>query len=118
MTWIRPIPPRWLFGIFLTGAFVDGCLRALGNIDGSPKVDAMYSVTLSCLFTYAIYADPRSSIRTIRISMCGAVFFFWPVVGPAYLIQTRGWGRGLGQTLLWLVALVAAFGLPQLCLGI
>ena len=37
-------------------------------------------------------ADARKRGRRLCYDYDGLVFFFWPVVVPVYLFQTRGWG--------------------------
>jgi hypothetical protein len=56
-----------------------------------------------------VLADARERRRALCYDFDSMMFFFWPVMAPIYLIQTRGW-RGLIPMLVFLLIMAAAMG--------
>jgi len=77
------------------------------GISGRAQMAA--NVALSLVIASWVLADARKRGRRLCYDYDSFVYFAWPVVGPVYLFQTRGW-RALLTLLcfaaIWLVAVI------------
>jgi hypothetical protein len=65
--------------------------------------------TLALTVCAWVLADVRERRRKVFYDFDSMLFFFWPVLAPIYLFQTRGL-RGLVPMVVFLVIMAAAVG--------
>jgi len=106
--------PKWLQQMILptlmlwccTVAF--GFATAIGPAGIPERAELASSVALSLVIASWVVADARKRGRQLCYDFDSFLYFAWPIVGPVYLFQTRGFLAFL--TLLWFagILLVAA----------
>jgi len=107
--------PKWLQQMFAPTLMLWVCILGWGitmavDPDGmSTRAEMAASVALSLVIASWVLADARKRGRRLCYDYDSFVYFAWPVVGTAYLFQTRGW-RALLTLLcfaaIWLVAVI------------
>ena len=110
---------RWLQGMLAPTLMLWLYMLALGiaTIVSSNgrlpwRADYVSRAACSLVVTSWVMADARKRGRRFCYDYDGWVFFFWPVIVPVYLFQTRGW-RAF-RTLLCFVGLLLVAGLGAL----
>ena len=86
--------PKWLNGIvgptvaLWLLAFVWGALSAFPE-EASRRAGVAANFALSLIIASWVTADARKRGRELPYDCDSFVFFFWPVILPVYLLQTR-----------------------------
>ncbi len=65
----------------------------------SPQVTALARYLFALVISNWVLADARKQQRRLCYDYDSFLFFVWPIVGLAYLFQTRGWRAFL--TIFW-----------------
>jgi len=98
----------WLFWVY-------GCCRGfiseLSTI--STRSDFVAAPAFALLVALWVSRDARLRERATGYDYPAFVFFLWPVFGPLYLFQTRGW-RGFLSLLAFTTVLMIAHALGAL----
>ena len=107
--------PKWLQGMvgptftLCLLAFVWGALLAFPE-EAERRAAAAANFALSLIIASWLTADARKRNRNLPYDFDGLVFFFWPLILPIYLLQTRKLRIFLTLLLFSALCLVAAAG--------
>lgn len=113
--WI--IKVRWFFLSFAIFVLLHETLAVISKTEIDDSVQGIQRLLCSALMSYAVYSDTHHKASQGRHAIAGWMFFLWPIIGPFYLIQTRGW-KGLGLSVVFAASLVGIYMLPHLLLGL
>ena len=83
-----------LLGFVLLVEEVVGILSSLRQIQQSPNVVPLLSISVSAILTLWVHYDSRSRNTSMGIDQAMYIFFAWPITFPMYALRSRGFRSG------------------------
>jgi len=83
-----------LLGFVLLIEEIAGILSSLLQIQQSPYLFSLISISVSTILTLWVHYDSRSLNTSMGIDQAMYIFFAWPITFPLYAFRSRGFRSG------------------------
>ncbi len=83
-----------LLGFVLLIEEVAGILYSLRQIQQSPYLFPLFSISISTMLTLWVHYDSRSRNTSMGMDQAMYIFFAWPITFPFYAFSSRGFRSG------------------------